>query len=81
MAKVKLHPAIQFVSGKMGEMVFKRIKEEGKTELADAPTFAEDRVFTEKQLAQQERMRQAALYGKTILLDEKIKMIIWRWVK
>ena len=75
MAKVKLHPAIQFITGKMGEMVFRHIKEEGKekVELVDAPTFKEDRVFTEKQLQRQEMMRQAVLYGKSVLVSDELR--------
>jgi hypothetical protein len=75
MAKVKLHPAIQFITGKMGEMVFRHIKEKGeeKVELADAPTFAEDRVWTEKQVLTHERMRQAVFYGKSVMLDENVR--------
>ena len=75
MAKVKLHPALQHISGKMGEMVFRHIQDEGqdKTELADAPSYAEDRKFSEKQLVQQQVMRQAVLYGKSVMADEHLK--------
>ncbi len=64
MASVSLNPVFNRMSGKLGDLVFKRY---GKgTILARRPDFA-SREFSAAQKAVQDRFRQAAAYGKATL--------------
>ena len=66
MARVKLNPALEAIQGKVGDLVFKRF--EGNEIVSRMP----DRtgiVPTANQLAQQDKFRLAALYGKAVLAD------------
>ena len=72
MAKVKLNPILEQIRGKVGDLVFKRYGEE--VVLSRLPDF-EGVEPTEAQLAQRERFRQAALYGKMVMADPETKAI------
>ena len=72
MAKVKLSPALTAIHGKLGEMVFKRFNHQ---EIVARPPDRTGIVPTENQLAQQDRFRLAALYGKAVLADPVSKAI------
>jgi hypothetical protein len=72
MAKVKLNPALEAIHGKVGDLVFKRY--EGREIVGPVP----DRtgvVATANQLAQQDKFRLAALYGKAALADPQTKQV------
>ena len=66
MAKVKLNPALEAIHGHVGDFVFKRFA--GAEYVGKMP----DRtgiVPSEDQLAQMDKFRLAALYGKAVLAD------------
>lgn len=72
MAKVKLNPTLEAIHGHVGDMVFKRF--EGQEIVGKMP----DRtgiVPTENQVAQQDKFRLAALYGKAVMADPATKKI------
>ena len=72
MAKVKLSPALEAIHGHVGEMVFKRFA--GHEIVGKMP----DRtgiVPSANQLAQQDKFRLAALYGKAVLADPETKQV------
>lgn len=62
MAKVKKNVVVQGISGKIGELVFRQMPS-GETYVSSSPDFS-DRIFSEKQLEHQLRIKQAALYAK-----------------
>ena len=62
MAKVKKNVVVRGVSGKVGELVFRQLKD-GSTVVAVKQDFSR-RKFSEGQLAHQARMKEATLYGK-----------------
>ena len=69
MAKVKLNPILQRLSGKVGDLVFRRYND--RTILARTPDV-DGLAPSEAQRVQQERFRQAALYGKTARDDAEV---------
>ncbi len=72
MAKVKLNPVIEGIHGKVGEMVFKTFNgQEISTRMPDRTGIE----FTEEQLAQQQKFRLAAVYGKAALADAQTKQV------
>lgn len=66
MAKLKMNPVMENMSGKIGDLVFRRY--EGKVVIARKPDTS-GRVLTANQLSHQERFRLAAVYGKAMLGD------------
>ena len=66
MTRLKVNPIIEGMSGKMGELVFKRYGDE--VIIARAPDMSQ-RTFSPGQLAAQERFRKAAQYGKLALAE------------
>ena len=70
MARVKVNPIIEQMSGKMGDLVFKRYGDE--VIIARAPDMSQ-REFTPGQLAAQERFRRAAQYGKLALAQPEVR--------
>ncbi len=72
MAKVKLNPILEQISGKVGDLVFKRYGDE--VVLSQKPDLS-GREMSEAQLAAQERFRQAALYGKLVMADPETKSL------
>jgi len=72
MAKVKLNPILEQVSGKVGDLVFKRYGDKVIiTQKADRSGVEP----SEAQLAHQARFRQAALYGKMVMADPETKAL------
>ena len=72
MAKVKLNPALEAIHGHVGDFVFKRW--EGEEIVGKMP----DRtgiVPTALQVAQQEKFRLAALYGKAVMADTTTRQV------
>src|SRR6476619_7057941 len=66
MAKVKLNPVLDAIHGKVGDLVFKRWEgEEIVTKMPDRTGI----VPTADQLAQMNKFRLAALYGKSVMAD------------
>ena len=72
MAKVKLNPILEQVSGKVGDLVFRRYGDQ--TVISQKPD-TEGREWTEAQLAHRERFRQAALYGRLVMADPETKAL------
>jgi hypothetical protein len=70
MTRVKVNPIIEQMSGKLGDLVFKRYGDE--VIIARAPDMSQ-REFTPGQLAAQERFREAALYGKLALAQPAVR--------
>jgi hypothetical protein len=64
MAKIRKNIVIQGLSGSLGDQLVIRHDKAGRTIIAVAPTYDEDRTFTEAQTAQHERFREAAAYAK-----------------
>jgi hypothetical protein len=63
MAEVEYNPAVKGFRGKIKELLFKRVW--GKETVSASPDFS-DRVLTEKQKAQNERVKAANRYGKAL---------------
>jgi len=72
MAKVKLNPILEQISGKVGDLVFRRYGD--RTVISQKPD-TEGREWTEAQLAHRARFRQAALYGKMVMADPETKAL------
>jgi hypothetical protein len=72
MAKVKLNPVLEQLRGQVGDLVFKRYGDE--IVISRKPDL-EGIEPSEAQLAQRERFRQAALYGKLALADPEAKAL------
>jgi hypothetical protein len=70
MAHVKVNPIIEQVSGKMGDLVFKRYGDE--VVLARKPDL-NGREPSAAQLAARERFRKAAQYGKLALAQPEVR--------
>jgi hypothetical protein len=72
MAKIKLNPIVEGVSGGFGNIVFRSSK--GKTVMCRKPAVS-DSDTTEAQAAHRERFRKAAAYGRSVMADaEKLEM-------
>jgi hypothetical protein len=72
MAKVTLNPTFEAIHGHVGDMVFRRL--DGHEFVGKMP----DRtgiVPTENQVAQQDKFRLAALYGKAVMADAVTKKV------
>jgi hypothetical protein len=63
--KVKLNPAIEGMSGQLGDLVFRELR--GKTVVSRKATITTDP--TEGQIVHRERFKKAAAYGKSALAD------------
>ena len=72
MAKVKLNPALEAIRGHVGDFVFKRW---GDQEIVGKMPDRTGIVPTANQLAQQDKFRLAALYGKAVLADPLTKQV------
>lgn len=66
MAKVKLNPVVQQVRGRVGDLVFRRHR--NQTVVGQKADLA-GREATPSQAAQRERFRTAVRYGQTVLAD------------
>jgi hypothetical protein len=72
MAKVKLNPALVAIHGKVGDLVFKTYNHgEIVSKMPDRTGI----VPTVNQIAQQDKFRLAALYGKSVMADPDTKQI------
>ena len=63
MARVKNNMIISGVSGSLGEDYYARLTRDGRTIISKKPNFS-NRQFSEGQLGQQSRVKQAAAYAK-----------------
>jgi hypothetical protein len=72
MAKVKLNPVMENMSGKIGDLVFKRYEDE--VVISRKPN-REGLVPTTKQTAHQERFRLAAVYAKASFGDAVLRAV------
>jgi hypothetical protein len=72
MAKVKLNPILEQISGQVGDLVFKRYGD--KTIIGQKPDLSGVEA-TPAQLAARERFREAALYGKMVMADPDAKAL------
>jgi hypothetical protein len=72
MAKVKLNPILEQVRGQVGDLVFKRY---GEGVVISRKPDVSDKAWSEAQLAQRERFRQATLYGKMVVADPATKAL------
>jgi hypothetical protein len=72
MAKVTLNPVIEAIRGKVGDLVFKRWEDH---EIVGRMPDRTGIVPTPDQLAQQDKFRLAALYGKAVLADPDSKQL------
>ena len=72
MAKVKLNPIVEEVSGGFGNIVFRASK--GKTVLCRKPDFSNTEI-SEDQAAHRERFRQAVAYGRSVMADADLRAI------
>jgi hypothetical protein len=63
MAKVKVNPITEGLSGKLGKRLFFRRMRNGATLLCTVPDFS-NRVFSPEQLTHQSRFQQAAAYAR-----------------
>ena len=71
MAKIQFsNPLIQSVSGKMGNIVFRR-SQRGGYYVAKAPDLSHVKP-SEAQLAQRQRFKEATLYAKAALADPQV---------
>ena len=72
MAKIKLNPIVEEVSGKFGNIVFRQTGD--RTILTRRPDFSGLQP-TDVQAAQRERFRQAVAYGKVVIADEASRKV------
>jgi hypothetical protein len=72
MAKIKLNPIVEELSGGLGNLVFR--SSNGKTVLARKPDFSDTEV-SEDQAAHRERFRQAVAYGRSVMADSDAREI------
>lgn len=72
MAKVRLNPVLEKIRGKVGDLVFKRYRDE--VVISRTPQSGE-RQPTPAQASQQERFKLAVLYGNTVLADPEKRAI------
>lgn len=72
MAKVKLNPILEQISGQVGDLVFRRYGDE--TVIGQKPDMSGVDA-TPAQLAVRERFKEAALYGKLVMADPETKAL------
>lgn len=72
MAKVKLNPALEAIQGKVGDLVFKRWADE---EIVSRIPNRTGIVPTANQVAQMDKFRLAAIYGKAVLADPDARAV------
>lgn len=65
MAKVRNNIFVRGLSGSLGDQFVVRKDKAGRTIVSAAPTFDDNRTFSEAQLDRQEKFRDASAYGKT----------------
>ena len=72
MAKVKLNPILEQISGKVGDLVFRRYGDE--TIIGQKPDMSGVEA-SPAQVAARARFREAALYGKMVMADAETKAL------
>jgi len=72
MAKIKLNPIVEEVSGGLGNLVFRNSN--GKTVLCRKPDFSGTEI-SEDQAAHRERFRQAVAYGRSVMADADLREV------
>lgn len=72
MAKVKLNPVVQQVRGRVGDLVFRRHR--NQTVVGQKADLA-GREPTPSQAAQRDRFKQATVYAKSVLADPERKVV------
>lgn len=72
MASVSLNPVLETLSGKIGDLVFRRFQDE--TVVSRSPRTT-DRPPTAGQAAQRESFRRAVLYGRAVMADAGTKAV------
>ena len=72
MASVKLNPILEQIRGQIGDLVFKHIRDKA---IVSRKPNREGVTLSEAQKAQNERFRQAALYGKVILAEPEARAL------
>jgi hypothetical protein len=71
MAKMELNPMISSISGKMGGMIFRRLKN-GTVVVSMAPIGAQAEP-SPAQLKQRQKLQQAQVYARAALQDPELK--------
>lgn len=71
MAKIKLNPMISGLSGKMGNVIFRRLAN-GEVSVSRVPVKSTAEA-SEAQKAQRERFKQAVAYAKAALTDPETR--------
>lgn len=69
--KTEKNIVVRYASGMVGDQLVAR-EWKGIPYLANAPSYPEDRKFSEKQIAHQERFLDATAYGKQAILKEEL---------
>jgi hypothetical protein len=69
--KIKLNPAIEGMSGQLGDLVFREMR--GKTVVSRKATMTTEP--TEGQLAHRERFKKAVAYGRSALADMEVRVM------
>lgn len=69
--KVKLNPAIEGMSGQLGDLVFREVR--GKTVVSRKPVVTAEP--TENQTAHRERFKLAAAYGRSVMADNIARLL------
>lgn len=64
MAKVRNNIFVRGLSGSVGDQFVVKQDKSGRTIISNVPTFNENRTFSESQLGQQEKFREAVEYAK-----------------
>ena len=72
MAKAELHPTIQSLSGKMGDVVFRYNKKTGKTSISKIPDMTKVK-WSKAQKAHRRRFKKAVAYAQSA----KTKPAVW----
>jgi hypothetical protein len=70
MAKIKLNPIVEEVSGGFGNIVFRASK--GKTVMCRKPDFSNIEL-SDNQAEHRERFRQAVAYGRSVMADPDLR--------
>ena len=73
MAKVTLHPTIQRIQGKMGDMVF-RLSYTGKMSVTKVPDMSNVK-WSKAQKAHRQRFKKAVAYAKAAMAEPKVRAV------
>jgi hypothetical protein len=73
MTKVRFHPIVEWFSGKMGNLIFRR-SHNGKVSVYEAP-FMKKVKWSQAQQDHRQRMREASKYASAAVADPEIRPI------